>query len=259
VYTNIQPVVKPVWQNPFDNRFDNRLYRVNKHPNGVWQLLVRRNVAFLKNLQQFHCHHMILCYLVAQWHELNCDSYLTFCNLRFCAWFIFHHFRCLSLSLSDVSLTNKDYQCDGIGACRPWPVWASECRERCLEWTWRYWNDVGRTPAALPTVCCWNISDTHHCQTRKHLTETTRHRANTSTRWHFAFGAMLSSQRNRAPIAIPPNSAQPEGTPYNSSKLHPNPCSSAARDRHTDRQTLKRPWPIYISPRLCLRRNVTRN
>jgi len=29
-----------------------------------------------------------------------------------------------------------------------------------------------------------------------HAQATTRHRASTSTRWHFAFGAMLSRQRN---------------------------------------------------------------
>jgi len=34
-------------------------------------------------------------------------------------------------------------------------------------------------------------------------------------------------------------------------------CSSVGMQRVTDRQTRRRPWPIYISPRLCLVRNVT--
>jgi len=39
-----------------------------------------------------------------------------------------------------------------------------------------------------------------------------------------------------APIAIknPPNSAQLEGTPYHSPKLHPGPCSSVAMRRGSD-------------------------
>jgi len=41
--------------------------------------------------------------------------------------------------------------------------------------------------------------------------------------------------------------------------LHPGPCSSVGMRRGTDRQTHRRPWPIYISPRLCLTRNVTRH
>ena len=48
----------------------------------------------------------------------------------------------------------------------------------------------------------------------------TRHRASTSTRWHFAFGLCCHSNETRAPIANPPNSAQLEGTPYHSLKLY---------------------------------------
>jgi len=61
------------------------------------------------------------------------------------------------------------------------------------------------------------------------------------------------------PIANPLNSAQLEGTAYHSSKLHPGPCSSARMLRRrwgTDTQTHRRPWQIYISPRLRLTRNV---
>ena len=50
-----------------------------------------------------------------------------------------------------------------------------------------------------------------------------------------------------------------KGTPYNSAKLHPGPCSSVGcGDGQTDRH--RRPWPIYkvISRRLRLTRNVTR-
>jgi len=49
------------------------------------------------------------------------------------------------------------------------------------------------------------------------------------------------SNVTHAPIANLPNSAQLEGTPYHSPKLHPGLCSSVGMrqrtDRHTDRQT----------------------
>ena len=63
----------------------------------------------------------------------------------------------------------------------------------------------------------------------------------------------------RAPIANPPNSAQLEGTRYHSPKLHPGPYSSVGMRRGPDRQTHRRPWPIYISTRLCRTRNANRS
>jgi len=53
------------------------------------------------------------------------------------------------------------------------------------------------------------------------------------------------SNETRAQIANPPNSAQLEGSPYHSPKLHPGPCSSVDvrprththTDTHTDRHT----------------------
>ena len=41
----------------------------------------------------------------------------------------------------------------------------------------------------------------------------TRHRASTSTRWHFAFAICCHSNATHAPITNPPNSAQLGGTP----------------------------------------------
>jgi len=41
----------------------------------------------------------------------------------------------------------------------------------------------------------------------------TRHRASTSTRWHFAFALCCHSNETHAPIAKPTNSAKLEGTP----------------------------------------------
>ena len=61
--------------------------------------------------------------------------------------------------------------------------------------------------------------------------------ADTSTRWHFAFGAMLSWQQTHAPTANLSNSAQLDSTPYHSRKLHTGPCSSAEMRRGTDIQT----------------------
>ena len=43
-----------------------------------------------------------------------------------------------------------------------------------------------------------------------------RHRASTSTRWHFVFALCCHSNETSAPIANPPNSAQLGGTPYHS-------------------------------------------
>ena len=45
------------------------------------------------------------------------------------------------------------------------------------------------------------------------------------------------NNETRAPIANPPNSAQPEGTPYHSPKLHPGSCTSVGMQRRTDRHT----------------------
>jgi len=57
----------------------------------------------------------------------------------------------------------------------------------------------------------------------------------------------LCCHSNKActPIANPPNSAQPEGTCYHCPNLHPGPCSSVRMRRGTDRQTHRRPRPIY--------------
>jgi len=63
------------------------------------------------------------------------------------------------------------------------------------------------------------------------------------------------SNETRAPIANPPNCAQLEGTPCHSPnyiRVRWVECGNAARDR----QTHRRPWPLYISPRLHLTRNV---
>ena len=45
------------------------------------------------------------------------------------------------------------------------------------------------------------------------------------------------SNETRAPIPIPPNSAQLEGTPTIPPNLHPGPNSSVGMRRGTDRQT----------------------
>ena len=49
------------------------------------------------------------------------------------------------------------------------------------------------------------------------------------------------SNENHAPIANPRNSAQLEGNPYHSPKLHPGPCSSAGMQLGTDTQTHRQP------------------
>jgi len=84
----------------------------------------------------------------------------------------------------------------------------------------------------------------------------TTHRANTNTRWHFAFRLCCHSNETHAPIANLPNCAQLEGTPYHSPKLQPGPCSSVGMWQGTDRQTHRCMWPIYILHNLRLTRNV---
>ena len=51
------------------------------------------------------------------------------------------------------------------------------------------------------------------------------------------------------------------GHPYHSRKFRPGPCSIVweCGKGHTDTQTHRRLWPLYISPRLCLTRNVSTN
>jgi len=64
------------------------------------------------------------------------------------------------------------------------------------------------------------------------------------------------SNETCAPIANPPKSAQ-RGELLPFPKLHPGPCSSVGMRRgQTQRQIHRRAWPIYISPRLRLKRNA---
>ena len=74
----------------------------------------------------------------------------------------------------------------------------------------------------------------------------------TSTCSHFAFVLCCHSNKTCAPTANPPNSAQLEGIPYHSTKLHPVVWECG--EGQTDTQMA---MTIYILPRLCLKRNVT--
>ena len=81
----------------------------------------------------------------------------------------------------------------------------------------------------------------------------TRHRASTSTRWHFAFRLCCHSNETRGPIANPPNSAQ--------QTLRPGLCSSVGMRRGTDTHKrtythCRRAWPMYILRRLQVTRNA---
>jgi len=70
------------------------------------------------------------------------------------------------------------------------------------------------------------------------MTIRTRHRASTSTRWHFAFGLCCHSNETRVPIANPPNSAQQDGTPtIPPSYIRVRAVYSVGMRRRTDRQT----------------------
>jgi len=97
---------------------------------------------------------------------------------------------------------------------------------------------------------------TQCCSPNAKPTTTTRHAASTSTHWHCAFRICCHSNKTGAPIENLPNSAQLEGTPYHSPKLHVGPCSSVHMQRGTDRQTHRRAWLIYISCHLRFTQNV---
>jgi len=90
----------------------------------------------------------------------------------------------------------------------------------------------------------------------------TRHRASTSTRWHSAFALCCYSNETRTPIANPPNSARLGGTPYDSPSyirvraVVMRECGDGQTDRHPDRHTQRRAWPVYIFRRLRLTRNI---
>jgi len=71
------------------------------------------------------------------------------------------------------------------------------------------WHRISYGPDALPFT---QPTVSKHWRKHKALNPA-RHRASTSTRWHFAFGLCCHSNETRAPIANQHKSAQPEGTP----------------------------------------------
>jgi len=85
----------------------------------------------------------------------------------------------------------------------------------------------------------------------------TRHRARTSTRWHFAFGICCHSNATHAPIANLPNSA-PLGAPPTipPSYIQVRAVVWACSHGQTHRQTHRCVWPLYISHCLRLTWNV---
>jgi len=88
---------------------------------------------------------------------------------------------------------------------------------------------VGRVPTRVACSCAvvatWRIP------------LKTRHRASTSTRWHFVFALCCRSNEIRVLIANPPNSAQLGGILYHTPELHQGPCSSVGMRPRTDTQT----------------------
>jgi len=65
------------------------------------------------------------------------------------------------------------------------------------------------------------------------------------------------SNETPAPTANPPNSAQLEGNRYHSpSYIRVRAVVWKCGQGQTHARTHRRPWPIYISPRLCLTLNV---
>ena len=79
-----------------------------------------------------------------------------------------------------------------------------------------------------------------------------RDRVSTSTRWHFAFAAMFSLQRNPCTDCKSAQLCTTRGHPRPFPKLHPGRALRQCGEGQTHRQV----WPIYISRRLRLTRNV---
>ena len=159
----------------------------------------------------------------------------------------------LSRSLIRLSSTWPDFTSCGLSPRNDTVSFSCVRKTPMRGWNgYRYWNIT----RSIWQLCC--IEKTTLKQVK------TRHRASTSTRWHFVFGLCCHSNETRAPIVNPPNSAQLGGTRYNFLKLHPGPCSSVEMWRGTDRhietdietQTYRRAWLIYILPRLRLTKNV---
>jgi len=81
----------------------------------------------------------------------------------------------------------------------------------------------------------------------------TRHRASTSTRWHFAFGSVVIATKPMHQLQICPivhNYRTPSTIPL--SYIRVRAIVWECSERQTD------PRPIYILPQLCLMWNVTR-
>jgi len=133
-----------------------------------------------------------------------------------------------------------------------WPIY---CRWKSVESRSEFGEVMGRSMGcfSLGEIIRRNIATNN----------VTRHRASTSTRWHFAFALCCHSNETRAPIANPPNRAQLGGTPYTISPSYiwvravEWACGRGQTHRHTDRQTDRRACPVCISRRLQLTRNVT--
>jgi len=105
---------------------------------------------------------------------------------------------------------------------------------------------VGNSQVVLEAVARNRLSlECRHvyCGAKKHQQpniSSTRHTWSASTRWHFAFGSMLSQQRNPCTDSKSAQQCTTTGHPYLSSKLDPGLCSSLRRRRGTDRHTYAR-------------------
>jgi len=132
----------------------------------------------------------------------------------------------LSRSLIRLSSTWPDFTTCGLSPRNDTVSFSCVRKTPMRGWNgYRYWNI---------TRSIWQLC----CIGKKTLKQVkTRHRASTSTRWHFVFWLCCHSNETRAPIVNPPNSAQLGGTRYHSLKLHPGPCSSVEMWRGTHRQT----------------------
>ena len=112
------------------------------------------------------------------------------------------------------------------------------------------------------SLCYWG-SDVYWRQNNKHFAELAPQNGGKQLIWrnHVTVTLYTYSNETRALIENPLNNAQLESTRARAvwecgeGQTH----TVTQTDRQTDRQRHRQQWPIYISPWLCLTKNVTRS
>jgi len=98
-------------------------------------------------------------------------------------------------------------------------------------------SPASRQILATPRGHVVHLQQQNSLHTRQCQRNVSEMSASASTRWHFAFGAMLSQQRNSYTDCKSAQQCTTRGHPLPFPKLHPGPCSSVGMRRGTGTQT----------------------